>query len=507
MRLLTRCRYVRTAELSGGAQRGGDRKLHDVSQLRAPEPTSWGSFAGKPITRRPTASTTAGARRAVNRKRGSTSPTETTCTPRPSPKIPGDGKWVPFFRQQIQGRALDPKVRQIMRQREVKARPGLAPAPRWGLDQIPREERAGKWGVAYLSQTGEPSMDLHLGKPASLRSRSLSNENPSRKTKSPLIEATAPLKRSEPPQAPRYEKWGTLHRQQRGSAKEDGEKPEASEGPRQYKSEKMERHFRRIKSRAIGKFRDEQPSGDHSRWAPTDYVYDEPFWMQLLLKTVDTWSSKPGVCYLCAQHTTGITGHHAVPQAVSRNFPGRFTRRQMTTRLWLCQPCHVVVHYVFRNEQLAMKYNSIDRIASDPRIRSWLFFAKHHSVDDARQLMLTKPEVVHEPLAFQELRELVSAAETVLERLWTQHSSHNRLKVAGHPSALKLAVRRHGAPQRVLLKHIQLAMKKRPEWAGWYYHVFEMGRRRREMEVVYLKSVLPKHGLWIPHPTRSKARS
>ncbi|KAK1580401.1 uncharacterized protein LY79DRAFT_305765 [Colletotrichum navitas] len=46
------------------------------------------------------------------------------------------------------------------------------------------------------------------------------------------------------------------------------------------------------------------------------------------------------------------------------------SRRQMTTLLWLCQPCHVVLHYVFPNEQPDMKYNSVDRIVSGPPVQN-----------------------------------------------------------------------------------------------------------------------------------------
>ncbi|KAK2062224.1 hypothetical protein LY76DRAFT_313532 [Colletotrichum caudatum] len=203
--------------------------------------------------------------------------------------------------------------------------------------------------------------------------------------------------------------------------------------------------------------------------------------MQVLLKFIDTGSSKPGVCSLCAQHTTGITGHHAIPGEVVRNYPGRFTDEQRTRVVWLCQPCHRVVHYLFDNEQLAMKYNSIDQIVTDPRVMSWLFFTKHYSPDDVRHIMLRQPQVVHGPLSFEDLRKLSFTIEAILEQIWKKYKPDARLALADNPGAMKKALRLHGLPLGVTPRHIQFAMRKRPEWAGWYYHVFVTGKRRRRI--------------------------
>ncbi|KAK1999246.1 hypothetical protein LX36DRAFT_487665 [Colletotrichum falcatum] len=500
MRLLTRCGHIRTPEALGRAQRRGDRELHNVSrtstttrdsnepstenlthavkeplpQLRGPEATSWGSSAGKPLTRRPTA----GTQRAVNRQRDSKSPTEATRTPRPAPTSLSIGNWGSCFHQQVEGPAINPKaVDKMPRQRAVSARPT---APRWGLHHIKSEELAEKWGSAYFAQTTRAVVARHMRKPSAKPAVATIDHLLKPPSERPSAEAAAPLSSREPPQAPRCEKWEALQ-QHRGFTKDDGGKPEARKEPRQGEREKIDRHFRDGKRKRYQKFFDDRVSNDESLWAPKDYVYDGPFWMQLLLRKFDRGSLNQGTCCLCMQRTTGITGHHVIPKQVVRDYPGRFTRLQTIAVLPLCQPCHSVVHYVFPNERLAMKYHSIGPIISDPRIKSWLFFTQHYSVDDLRRLMPIPPKpLLYLPApVFGDLRELIPITEAALQRIWTRYSSRERLSLGSNPRALRLAAIKHGAPPTVLQSHIQSIMQRRGEWAGWYYQVFEMGKRNQ----------------------------
>ncbi|KAK1976739.1 hypothetical protein LZ30DRAFT_692673 [Colletotrichum cereale] len=92
----------------------------------------------------------------------------------------------------------------------------------------------------------------------------------------------------------------------------------------------------------------------------------------------------------------------------------------------------------------------------------------------------TPPHTEHERrLAFAELRDLMATAETALEQMWTQAGFSGRSLLDSYgPQGLRRALRNNGTPSRVFVEHIRLAMKKRPEWAGWYYHVFGTDRRR-----------------------------
>ena len=58
-------------------------------------------------------------------------------------------------------------------------------------------------------------------------------------------------------------------------------------------------------------------------------------------------------CFICNQMVSEITLHHLVPQCL---YGGREEKIQV------CKSCHVKVHRIFSNEELAEKYNTLETL-------------------------------------------------------------------------------------------------------------------------------------------------
>ncbi|KZL68520.1 hypothetical protein CI238_00149 [Colletotrichum incanum] len=249
--------------------------------------------------------------------------------------------------------------------------------------------------------------------------------------------------------------------------------------------EEIERHFRKSRSTNFERFSDKHSANDLSQRTTGDYVRDWPSWIEMLLTTQDTPSVRSGDCSLCLRHTTGITRHHVYPRGVTSRLPHWFTWRQRNRILELCQPCHIGLHHVFNNALLAMKYHSVDRIVSEPLIKSWLSFAQHHSVEDMRQLMLPRTRAAH----ILADAGFMAAVETALDRIWTENLFPSEHILGGdRRRALRAAVRKAGAPQNTFVEHIQRVMQKRPEWASWYRYVFLTGNKHEQRKLFRNKS-------------------
>lgn len=110
------------------------------------------------------------------------------------------------------------------------------------------------------------------------------------------------------------------------------------------------------------------------------------YWIKGLVSYLDEGNLVPGVCDLCERETHKITRHHVIPR--SQRDRDRFTIEEMNELLQLCLPCHRALHRAIpNNEELAVEFNSLARIAEHPRIQSWLKFAKAHSIRDLHGLM------------------------------------------------------------------------------------------------------------------------
>ncbi|KZL74716.1 hypothetical protein CT0861_06952 [Colletotrichum tofieldiae] len=198
-------------------------------ERKTPEATAWGSFAGKPIRPRPVA----GAPGVRNGPDGSTSQTKAIPTSVTAPRKQENGKWGAYHSRQVQGPALDPKVRRRQRQRSVKAPPKYAPAPRWSPNDLPSGERTERWGVSYVLQNFGTSKDRRLGADSSitrtagrdeaavvdaLETPSLLADDTLGEEKGLSVETEAPENPSKPAQEPGIRKWGDFNWQGRSSA-------------------------------------------------------------------------------------------------------------------------------------------------------------------------------------------------------------------------------------------------------------------------------------------------
>ncbi|KAJ0158582.1 hypothetical protein CTA2_11284 [Colletotrichum tanaceti] len=72
--------------------------------------------------------------------------------------------------------------------------------------------------------------------------------------------------------------------------------------------------------------------------------------------------------------------------------------------------------------------------------------------------------------------------DRILARMWYERNLPDDDEYSGdRRRALRVAVRKAGAPMTTVVYEIQLALSSRPEWADWYRHVFETGSRREHM--------------------------
>lgn len=70
-----------------------------------------------------------------------------------------------------------------------------------------------------------------------------------------------------------------------------------------------------------------------------------------------------------------MTKHHLIPRTRHRNKRVKklFSREEMTGRvLWLCRPCHHHLHRVLDEKQLALEYNTRDKLLAHPEIKQFV---------------------------------------------------------------------------------------------------------------------------------------
>lgn len=80
-------------------------------------------------------------------------------------------------------------------------------------------------------------------------------------------------------------------------------------------------------------------------------------------------------CELCGRNEPGLTKHHLIPRTRHRNKRVKklFSRDEMANRvLWVCRPCHHHIHRVLDEKQLALEYNTRDKLLDHPEIRQFV---------------------------------------------------------------------------------------------------------------------------------------
>lgn len=88
----------------------------------------------------------------------------------------------------------------------------------------------------------------------------------------------------------------------------------------------------------------------------------------------------PGVesCELCGRGGLELTKHHLIPRMRHRNkqVQRRFSRENMQQQvIWVCRPCHTNLHCMISEKELAVHFNTRDRLLAHPgvaRFVTWI---------------------------------------------------------------------------------------------------------------------------------------
>lgn len=80
-----------------------------------------------------------------------------------------------------------------------------------------------------------------------------------------------------------------------------------------------------------------------------------------------------GECEIC-ERSMPLTEHHLIPRSQHDRLAskGTFTIEEMRSRLaMLCRPCHTAVHSMIPHEDLASRYNTMDRLLEHEAVCRW----------------------------------------------------------------------------------------------------------------------------------------
>ena len=80
-------------------------------------------------------------------------------------------------------------------------------------------------------------------------------------------------------------------------------------------------------------------------------------------------------CELCNRAGVAVTKHHLIPRGVHRRkrFRKLFDREDRLTRiLWVCRPCHNAIHSACSEQELAMHYNTREKLLAIGELRDFV---------------------------------------------------------------------------------------------------------------------------------------
>lgn len=84
---------------------------------------------------------------------------------------------------------------------------------------------------------------------------------------------------------------------------------------------------------------------------------------------------QPEHCELCRRAVPDLTRHHLIPRRLhrQRRFQQRFDLEDMRSRvLWVCRPCHNVIHHACDEQTLGLHFNSRDALLGVPEIHAFV---------------------------------------------------------------------------------------------------------------------------------------
>lgn len=84
---------------------------------------------------------------------------------------------------------------------------------------------------------------------------------------------------------------------------------------------------------------------------------------------------KPDRCELCGRSMSALTRHHLIPRARHRKKRNQrlFGREEVRTRiLWICRPCHDLIHDVLSEKEMESGYPTREALLEHPAIRRFV---------------------------------------------------------------------------------------------------------------------------------------
>lgn len=86
-------------------------------------------------------------------------------------------------------------------------------------------------------------------------------------------------------------------------------------------------------------------------------------------------------CELC-QRRAPLTFHHLIPRKVHRRarFQKHYTPEQLQQGIWVCYPCHRAIHKRHDEMTLALQFNRLDQLISDPDLAAHITWVKKQKV-------------------------------------------------------------------------------------------------------------------------------
>jgi hypothetical protein len=88
---------------------------------------------------------------------------------------------------------------------------------------------------------------------------------------------------------------------------------------------------------------------------------------------------REGYCECCERLGLDISEHHLIPKTTHKNkrIQKMFSRDEMVHRKSdVCQPCHKAFHTFFTEKELALRYNTLEKLNAHPAVQKHLKWVK-----------------------------------------------------------------------------------------------------------------------------------
>lgn len=94
------------------------------------------------------------------------------------------------------------------------------------------------------------------------------------------------------------------------------------------------------------------------------------------------WPMANGLCSLC--HVNYATSyHHLIPKAVARRQTIKIVMLEQEIEQNLiptCRPCHMFIHKAFTHRELALEYNTLEKLKAHPLVEQFVQFIENRTV-------------------------------------------------------------------------------------------------------------------------------